>query len=190
MADPFTIISLVATVGGTILSTVGQIQQARAQQNAAAAALAAGQFQRRVSESQARALERRAGEERAVSQRELLEERRQGRFVRSRALALGAASGAGVSDPGFVGLLGDLDTETEIRAQNALFGGETAARNLEFGAGIERAGGDASMIAAQAKSDALRAGARQSFFGAAGTLLSGGASLYDKYRDLDQGAIS
>jgi hypothetical protein len=116
---------------------------------------------------QAKQLERKAGLERASSQRAAGEEDRQGRLQQSRALAVAASSGAGASDSGFMEHMAQLSAETNYRKMVALYEGEEGANQLEEQAKATRKGG---AQAAQAGNIA-----------ATGTILSQGASLYGKY---------
>lgn len=102
----------------------------------------AGAYAETLAGRQAEVLLQEAGQRRAVSQREAIEQRRQGRFVESRATALAAASGAGVSDPTITGILADIDTESEIRALYSMYEGEEAARGLEYDAQLALAAGE------------------------------------------------
>lgn len=175
-------IPLILTAASTIVGVVGSIRQAQAQKIAAQTQEQAGLYERQLAERQAQALELKAGQERAVSQRAAIEQRRRGALVSSRAQALAAASGAGALDPTVVGIMGDLETETEVRALTALYEGEETGRGLEYGALLERAGGEGALYAARAGAGASRAAASRSYLQAGGTLISGGASLYDKYK--------
>ena len=152
---------------GTVVSVIGSIQQMRAQKVAAAQ-------QQAIADAQAQSMEQQAGQERAASQRAAIQAREEGKLVQSRAQAIAAASGAGSLDPSIINITGGIDTETELRAQTALFEGEERGRGLEHQADIARATG--SLRAQQHESQA-----QQALFTAGGTLLSGGADLYDKY---------
>jgi hypothetical protein len=112
-------------------------------------------------------LEVNAGQERAVSQRQAMEERRQGRLASSRALAVAAASGGGVDDPTIVNAMANLDGDAEYRARVALFEGNTRGDDLERQAKDRRR---------EAKSVKT-----QSYFKAAGSLLGAGSTMYDRY---------
>ena len=118
--------------------------------------------------------EREGGLAIAVSQRQALEERRQADLVASRALAVAAASGAGVSDPTVVDLLARTRGEGVYRANVALYEGEARARSMRIAA----AGGGGFD-----EGRSLQAGFNAA---AAGALFRGGAglyarSLYDRY---------
>ena len=85
------------------------------------------------------------------------EQRRQGRLLSSRALAVAAASGAGAGDPTVENIIGDIGAEGEFRALSEMFIGEERARGLEmeadlriFEAGQERIAGLPGWSALQA----------------------------------------
>lgn len=85
----------------------------------------------RGASSDARQLRRLAGQDRATSQRAANEERRRARLLESRARAVAAKSGAGVSDPTVINLMADLSAEGEYRALTRMYEGETGAQSLE-----------------------------------------------------------
>ena len=177
MADPITLIAI-ASLGVTIMGQIAGGQAAKAAAENEAVAL---RHRAALAERAAEAKEQAAGQERAVSQRAAIEQRRRGEFVESRVQAISAASGAGALDPTIVGILGDIGRETDIRAETALFEGEEAARGLEFGAAIDRAGGAGDLFAADAALRAGRSARSRSFLAASGTLLEGAESLFDKF---------
>ena len=74
-------------------------------------------------------------------------ERKRAKIVRSRALSIAGASGAGVSDPTVVDILAGIDTEGEVRALNALYEGDTAAAGLRTAAKAHRKMGNAAQNA-------------------------------------------
>lgn len=168
-------------VASTIITIMGQIAGGQAAKAAAENEAVALRHRAALAERSAEAKEQAAGQERAVSQREAIEQRRQGKFVESRVQAISAASGAGALDPTIVGILGDIGRETDIRAETALFEGEEAARGLEFGAAIDRAGGAGDLFAAEAAIRAGRSARNRSFLAAAGTLFERGESLSDRF---------
>jgi hypothetical protein len=133
----------------------------------ATGALQAGAAQKQAADFAAQQAEQAAGQSRASAQRRAEEERRQARFIGSRARAVAGASGAGVSDPTVVNLLGDIAGEGEYRALTALFQGEDAGRVLETDAMLRRFEGG------QAK--------KASMFDAGSTLFSGGSKLLERY---------
>lgn len=141
---------------------------------------AAGRAQQRVAEYQAtlagrraEAMEQEAGQARASAQREEAEQRRRGRLVRSRAAAVMGASGTGVDTD----ILADIDTEAELRALTARYEGEESARGLEYGAILERAGGEGQRYAGDVERRLAENRAFLTLAGGAGQA----ASLYAKY---------
>ena len=178
-------------IASAAFTIVGQIAQGQAAKAAGEAQAVAFRHRAALSERAAEAKEQAAGQQRAISQRAAIEQRRQGGLVESRVQALSAASGAGALDPTIVGILGDIGRETDIRAETALFEGEEAARGLEFGADIDRAGGQGDIFAAEAAIRAGRAARGRSFLKAGGTLFGGpapkdtlferGESLFDRF---------
>lgn len=117
--------------------------------------------------SAAAQLEVQAGAQRAMSQREAMEQRRQARLTSSRGLAVAAASGAGADDPTVVNLLADIEGEGEYRALTALYNGEEQARADESQAAAYR----------KAAKNAKTAGLLK----AGGTILSAGSSMAGRF---------
>ena len=136
-------------VGSTLLGVWGQIQQGKSADEQA--------------KYQAEQLEQRAGQQRAVSQRKALEQRRRAGIAESRALALAAASGGGASDPTVTNLMAGIAGEGELAYQTAIYEGEERARGSEMGA--------------EAKGYEGKQAKRSGYIGAASTLLSGAASM-------------
>lgn len=118
-------------------------------------------------QNEALQLEAQANSERASSQRAYLEEQRQARYVGSRARAVAAASGAGVSDPTVENIFSGIEAEGEYRALARLYQGDVTAQGLEYGAQVRRREGRAAKSAG--------------YLSAASTVMSGAASLYGKY---------
>lgn len=132
----------------------------------ASSTLQAGKAEQRAAEHQAAQARQQAGQERASSQRAAIEQRRQGRFLASKALARAAASGAGAGDPTVENILGNIGAEGEFRALNELFIGEERARGLETQADLKIFEGK----------EARRASKTQAFT----QVLGGGASVFDR----------
>lgn len=109
---------------GSLIGAFGSIMQGNA-----AAAQAKGQ---------AKMLEKRAEEERAVSHREAIRKTREARMLQSRGQAVAAASGGGAADPTVVNLLGGVGAEGAYQSGLALYEGETKGRGLEFEAKLKR----------------------------------------------------
>lgn len=177
-----------AGMGGSIISMIGSISQAYGAYQQGQAAAIAGQsaldtayFNASMLELSAREAERQGGRVIAVSQIRAEEERRQGRLAASRALAVAAASGAGVSDPSIIDLISRTEGEAHYRASVALYEGEAEARQLRYEAAAGR--GNAALTRVGGQADYARGqNVRASYnLAAAGKLFEGGASLYAKY---------
>lgn len=161
--------------GSTALSATSSIAGGYA---AASAAKAAAKNEQAVAEYRAIQLRRRAGAERAGSQRQAIEEYRRSRLAQSQARAVAAASGGGVTDPSVTKILGDLGGEGEYNALTALYAGEDAARGLEDQARASIYEGDAAVAGAK---QVARASRRAGWKGAIGSVLDGGVSFAAKY---------
>jgi hypothetical protein len=114
--------SALLKAGGTILKGALGFRAADAQR-------AAGGAIQRAKEVEAGSLFRRAGSERAFSQRLAADERLNTELLISRAQAVAAASGTG--GPGIETLQGKIAAEGKYRELSALFEGEDLARGLE-----------------------------------------------------------
>lgn len=141
------------SAASTVLTTAAAVQQAGAR--------------KKQMEAVARAREEEANAAAAESQREAAIERKKARNLSSRARAVAAASGAGVSDPTVVNQLTEIEAAGELNALNAMYSGNTAARGYRQGAAIARNEADAAQTAG--------------YLGAASTALDGANSWYEKY---------
>jgi hypothetical protein len=111
---------------GTILQFMGQMEMGRA-------ARIRGQQAAAMAEFNAWEAQRQAGIAISISQRQAAEERRQATLVASRALAVAAASGAGVSDPTMVRIIANARGEGAVRAATSLYEGAALSRRLRGG---------------------------------------------------------
>lgn len=103
----------------------------------------------------------------AAGTREAQEADRKREFMNSRALAVGAASGAGTSGPGFVKVLADLDAEGEYGVLARMWAAQNDAEGLYFRADAARR--ESKSINSMAMVNALTS-ATTAYFGAkAGT---------------------
>lgn len=152
---------------GTVFQVLGGLSSASAAKLEGERAKVAAEFQAWQAEEQ-------AGTAIAISQRQALEEQRQGRLAASRALAIAAASGGGASDPTIVNLLANAAGEGAYRAQVALYEGEAKARQLRLDAAAGRLSG------AWAKQEGASRAVGLSL-AATGAGARGAASLYAKY---------
>jgi len=142
--------------------------------DAARASRAAGERAQVAAEFNAVELERQAGIAVALAQRQAMEERRVADYAASRALAVAAASGAGVSDPTIVKILADHKGMGAYKASLALYEGEERARQFRIAAMSERLGGSQSLEEGLARARAYNIGA------VGGTVRTLGG-LYAKY---------
>lgn len=159
--------ALAATLVGTAMQVGGQMTQA-------SAAAQAGQQQFLAKQFEADQLDQNAGQVEAAAQRQAQIERRQANLIASRALAIGGASGAGLSDPTMAGILTDIEAEGSYRAASAIYEGADRARRMRMGADAAMFEGGMLLQGGQTRSRAMRTAA-------VGTLLQGAGSLYGKY---------
>ncbi len=171
----------IMAAASTLIGAFGALQQGQAQAAAGRAQQQSMQYQMQLRNAQAAAMEQSAGQERAAAQRAAIEQRRQGRFIDSRAQAISAASGGGALDPSIVNLMGDLGGEADFRAATALYQGEDRARNLEYGAVLQRATGQGDLYAGEVARRSGEAAQSRSYLRAAGTVAGGAAKIYDRY---------
>jgi len=132
---------------------------------AAAAQYMGGRAAKKSAISDAKQLQRRAGATRASAQRASNEERRDARYLLSRARALAAKSGGGVDDPSMVNVFGDIEAEGEYNALARLYDGEQEALGLQDAAKARRSEGNAAMNASYINTAAAAA---SSFAGGGG----------------------
>lgn len=152
--ETLALVGTIASVGGSIVSGLGQMQAGRA-------ANASAKFQ-------AAQLEQRAGQERAAAQRQAIEERRRAALAISRGRAVAAASGGGATDPTVLNVAGGVAAQGEYNALSALFEGEERARGANLQATSAR------MEGKQAK--------KAGMVGGLGTIAGGvGQTLYMRY---------
>jgi len=123
------------------MQVVGSIAGMVAARDAGRMARVQGERARIAAEFAAWQADEQAGTAIAISQRQAMEEHRQATLVASRALAVAAASGAGVSDPTMVRILANARGEGAYRASVALYEGEAKARTLRLDAAAGRVSG-------------------------------------------------
>jgi len=142
-----------------------------------------GERMRAAAEFAAWQAERQGGTAIAISQRQALEEERLATHVASRALAVAAASGAGVSDPTMVRIIANARGEGAYRANVALYEGEAKARQLKFEAITGRIGGFDAEVEGISRQEGYN-------LAALGGAVKTGASLYAKYGQKGPGTSS
>lgn len=165
-------------IAGIALSVVSGFVQASNTLAAGRAEQQAARVRQQALEHQADQARQTAGQERAAAQRDAIEQRRQARFLSSRALARAAASGAGAGDPTVENILGGIGAEGEFRALNELFIGEERARNLETQAILKVFEGDQERRAGDV---ARRASRGTAFAQILGGTASGAAIGFDAF---------
>lgn len=146
-------VMMAAQIVGAVVGAAGTIMGGNAANSAAKA--------------EAKAYKAAAMQERAITQRDVLKERRKGDLIGSTAQARLAASGGTATDPTALDISGSIAEETEYNALMALADGETRARQLEYGGALKRYEGKQAKTASR--------------WSAATTLLGSGVSMYDKY---------
>ncbi len=118
----------------TAVSAYNQVEQGKA-------AAASGKAEQLMAE-------RAANAEQVMAQQAAAQERKKARYLRSRALAVAGASGAGVSDPTVSDILTGIDTEGEMNALNTLYSGDIRAEQTRAGGAAARREGNARRTAA------------------------------------------
>lgn len=159
---------------GTAMTVAGAVSSIVGGMNAASAAEAQAARQKQALDFEAAQQDQAAGQAIAASQREAEVQRHQATLVKSRALALSAASGAGATDPTVVNLISDIAGEGAYRAGVALYQGDEKARQLRMGSAASRYQGDVALETGRNKASAYR---WQGITGA----ISSASSLYGKY---------
>ena len=101
-----------------------------------------GKQAQKMAQYKAKQIEDKAKFTRAVSQRNAAEDQKEAQLLESRALAVAAASGGGVSDPDVINRIGKIEAEGFLRALNTMASAETEARDLERQAFMTREEGD------------------------------------------------
>lgn len=144
------------------------------QSQSAAAARVTAERARVEAQFEADQLNQNAGQAIAASQVAAQEQLRQARLVQSRAIAVAAAGGGGVSDDTIMRLISRNAGEGAYRASVALYQGEEKARQLRMAATTRLYEGDLNAESQLAKADAYDTSAM-------GGLISGGGSLFAKY---------
>ncbi len=125
---------------------VGTVLSYSAQQQAADAMDAQGKAQQQAANYKAQAMQIQAGQERAASQRQAINQRRTEQLAISRGTALAAASGGGATDPSIITTQGQIVREGELNALTDLYHGEQTGRDLESGADLTRFEGASAAI--------------------------------------------
>lgn len=153
MAGVMGTLSAFAGIAGTALSAVGTIAAGRAQQKAA-------NFE--AAQMEAKGLEERAG-----AQREALAAARQKRLALSRIQANAAGSGFSATDANTLDLMGETDEYGTYQQGIIQYGGESRQNYYKAQAKATRASGQSAYKGAM--------------LSAAGTIVGGAVTMFDKY---------
>ena len=155
------------TVVGSLAKTFGILGQG-------IAGVRAAERRKDAAEFEAQQLEINAGQAKAAAQRVAYQKGVEGDLMLSRLKALAAASGGGATDPTVLNLQAGLMHQRAYNLASALYRGEDDARTMRMQASAKRTQAENGLEDAK---DA-RTG---SYFAAAGSLASGGASFFEKY---------
>ena len=131
-AAPFAMAGM--SMGGTALSVMGSLKQAKAMKAQAKAQYALSQFE-------ADQLDQNATQVQAAGQYASIEQRRQSAILQSRALAIAGASGAGTLDPTVLKVISGIAVEGERAVQTETYNAESEAAGMRAQAGATRYGG-------------------------------------------------
>lgn len=134
-----------------------------------------GQSANDAAKLQAQQLTDRANNERAAAQYKADNQRRELRYLQSRAQAVAAASGAGATDPSVLNIMGNNAMEGERHALASLWEGEDMARGLEYEASVTRWKGKVAKQQGNLSAATGLLMAAGSMFGGFGTGAPGGA---------------
>ena len=154
-------------IAGTVLNAGGSFAQSNNYSNYGDSAVALGKFK-------ADQLRERAGQVIGASQRQAADVDLQAKYTASRAIALAAAGGGGVSDPTIQHLMANNAQEAAYRKSLALYQGNDQARVLNLQATSAEYEGQLAKQKAQSEASAMSAK------GGAG-ILSGASSLFKAF---------
>lgn len=129
-------------------------------------ALNGGAQARKIKMQEAQALREAGHRKMATTTADVSELKRKKELMHSRAIAVAAASGGGVDDPGMVKVLGDLNAEGQYNVLARLYTGSTEAMGLTHQSEQAIRDGDAAMNASylKAATTVLTAGVKNDWF--------------------------
>jgi hypothetical protein len=182
--DPLTMAAAGISAGGTLLSAYGDYSSANEQ----ADALNAQRYYDLINaDNRAKALNYAATTAMAGAQRQAMDRVTDKKLAVSKARAMNAAGGGGTTDASFVNTVAGLEQQGEFNKAMELFSGESQMRQLNYEAQNALIEGQNTANARGYQADQLR---RQGRMKAAGTLLSGAASTFDRFGRTKYGARS
>lgn len=123
--------------------------------------------QKRADDQSAAELSQEAGQSVASGIQGAIQDRRKATYVASAAQARTAGSGLATTSPTAINTAGLIEGQGEYNARTAMYQGEDRASELNFRAGTMQNEGNAAETAG--------------YLSAAGTVIGGGKSFYDKY---------
>jgi len=163
---------------GLALTAVATYMKSNAQKQAGQAEQMAANYEATLAGRKADYYDQQAGQYRAASQRQAIEDRRQADIAASRARAVAGASGADVSGETVARNYANIGYEGELRALTSIYQGESAAKNLEYQATLERGRAAGLRYSGKVSKDLAGSQANQTLIGGAGQIMGG---LYGKY---------
>lgn len=166
--------------GGTVLGAFGSVLQSRAAHSAGADAYQAGKATLEAAEFEAGQLDTAANQAVGAGQRAAAEERRKGRLIQSRILAL-AAAGGGASDPTVMNLMADAAGEAEYRALLAGYEAGEIARVRRMESSARRYEGRVALQQGLSERQTFRTRASSTLLSGLTKTAKGASSLYTKY---------
>jgi hypothetical protein len=173
-----TVVSAAGTIAsGQSANRIGQMERDRL--------VAQGIATKQASDYEAAQLDIQANDEFASAQREAQQQGRQKRLALSRLQAVGAAGGFTATDPSSLALADEIEKYGTLQEQMSMYGGESRRSGLRAAAEGRRFSGDSALASAYASGDIAAAEGRSkrdaSYMSAAGTIISSGSSMYEKY---------
>lgn len=171
------------------LQSVGALMNFAGNSNSAAAARVSAERAQVAAQFDTAQLEQNAGQAIAVSQAQAKEQLRQTRLLQSRAIAVTAAGGGGVSDDTIMRLISRNAGEGAYRAAAALYGGEEKARQLRMAASTKLYEAQLNADSQEAKADAYETSALGGLVSSAGSIYAKNSSLFSRYGNGGPGAV-
>ena len=168
-------LAAIALAAGTAVSAVGTIVSGQA---AARQQIVQGQAIKAGNEFQAKQLEVRAKNERASAQRQVQEIDRQKRLALSRNQAVAGAGGFSSDDASTLNIQGEIERYGSYQAAMVKYGGDAAADADIASASAARASGANALAIGNEAAASTR---MNSFLSAAGTIIGGASTMFQKY---------
>ena len=97
-----------------------------------------------------------ANADRAASQRDAADQLHKANLMKSRAMAVAAASGGSTLDPSVINIISGFDSEGQLAANTTLYNANEGAKQKEFSAVLKRNSGSDYAIAGANTADAYR----------------------------------